>query len=388
MADGDDAVLLCERGCVDDPGLIEGYREVLQLDDYIGSPMVEYHADRLHERHGFDAVVALSEWDVLRAARMRERWGLAGQRPESALAFRDKVEMKRRLTGAGIPMARFQPVGNVGDLLDLPQSFAYPFVVKPRREASANGVTIVPDEETLRAYLDGVATARGDYELPLLAEEYLDHELYLFDGIVSGGRPAWSWCSWMSSNLGHRSGRPLVCSTMDVDDPLRHEITELGTAALEAMPLPDHTTFHMELFGTASRGLVVNEVASRVGGARIDAMLAQAFGVGPVEAYLSGVVRPSARPLPAALPRQMASFAMARPRAGVLTGLPLTCTLPGVTRYEPLAALGARLSDPVNVVSAIASVITVGPDRSVADARLADAVEWLEKRTEIVGPAR
>jgi hypothetical protein len=384
MADDAEVVLLCESGSADNRALLAGYHDVMELDHYIGNPMVEYHADRLHERYGFDAVVSMSEHDVLRMARMRQRWGLPGQQPDSALAFRDKVEMKRQLSSAGIPVARFQPVTNAGELLDLPRSFGYPFVIKPRREASATGVTIIRTADDLRAYLETVEAARGDYELHLMAEEYLEHELYLFDGIVSDGRPAWSWASWMSSNLGHRAGEPLVCDTMDVDDPLRWQIVELGTAALEALPLPEHAIFHMELFGTASRGLVVNEVASRVGGARIDAMLAAAFGIGPVEAYLRGVAHPADRPLPPALPRQMASFAMTRPRAGLLTALPQTCDLPGVVRYEPLATPGSRLADPVNVVSAIAAVVTVGPTRSVSRSRLAEATRWLGEQTVIV----
>jgi len=187
----------------------------------------------------------------------------------------------------------------------------------------------------------------------------------------------------MSSNLGHLKGEPLMCSTMDIDDPLRRRVHELGIAALDALPLPDHTIFHMEIFDTRRRGLVVNEVASRVGGARIDAMLAAAFGTGAVEAHLREVTRSAGRALPPAEPRQMASFAMARPRPGVLQALPQRCPLPGVVRYEALATRGSRLTGPTNVVSAVSSVITVGEDRAASESRLAEAMRWLGERTVI-----
>jgi hypothetical protein len=164
-------------------------------------------------------------------------------------------------------------------------------------------------------------------------------------------------------------------------------VQKLVEAALDALPVPDHSVVHIEVFSTEERGLVFNEIASRVGGAKIDRMLAAAFGRGPAEIFLRGVrFGPENVELPPVYPLRMASFAMTRPRRGLLTALPPTCPLPDVTEYEPLAAVGQELSDPVTVVSAIASVLTTGPSRAIAESRLAGALRWLEDGTVISGP--
>lgn len=384
---GPDAELvLVTDDAVDQPAeLPPSYLEVVSLPDYVGSPLVEVHAQRLHERYGFDAVVTVNERDVLRAARLRERWGLPGQGVASALAFRDKIYMKDAVSRAGLPVARYRRVDCVGDLLDAPADLGYPFVVKPRRAAGADGVVVLRDEGELLSYLAATPAVRGDDPLRLMAEEFVEHELYLVDGLVVGGRLVWSWCSWMSSNLGHHQGEPLVSTLLEADDPLREPLQRLTGAAVAALPVPEHTIIHTEIFGNPARGLVFNEVASRVGGARIDQMLATGFGAGLVETYLRGLaVGPSRDRLPPPEPLRIASFGMTRPRPGLLAALPAACPLAGVVGYEPLATVGSRLTAPTNVVSAITSVLTAGESRTVAEQRLAEALRWLDGETVIV----
>jgi hypothetical protein len=77
----------------------------------------------------------------------------------------------------------------------------------------------------------------------------------------------------------------------------------------------------------------------------------------------------------------MACFAMTRPRAGTVAELPQTLPTARVLRYEPLAAPGSQLTDPTNLVSAIASLIIVGETRSVADARLANRSALVSEST-------
>lgn len=57
-----------------------------------------------------EVVVARSEADVLRAARLREVLGVPGQDFASALAFRDKVLMKSLLRERGVSVPEFAPV--------------------------------------------------------------------------------------------------------------------------------------------------------------------------------------------------------------------------------------------------------------------------------------
>ncbi|MFH8716321.1 hypothetical protein ACH4GC_34220, partial [Streptomyces zaomyceticus] len=75
-------------------GQLASFDATVPLVDYHDSVLVEREALRLHAEFGFDEIIALSEFDLLRAARLRDLLGLRGQNEESAIAFRDKLVMK------------------------------------------------------------------------------------------------------------------------------------------------------------------------------------------------------------------------------------------------------------------------------------------------------
>ncbi|QNU24249.1 hypothetical protein [Geobacillus zalihae] len=64
--------------------------------------LVDYDAIELYEQNPYDAIIALDETEIVRAARLRERFNLRGQNMKSALAFRDKVIMKDYVSSAGL----------------------------------------------------------------------------------------------------------------------------------------------------------------------------------------------------------------------------------------------------------------------------------------------
>jgi hypothetical protein len=367
------------------PELVARYRAFEEINGYVGNPAVELRACELHRTYQFDAVVALSERDILRAARLRQRWGLTGQHLESARAFRDKVQMKNLVGAADVPLARFIPIGSATDLVDAAEHLGYPMVVKPRRGVSAEGVVVLSDARTLRDYMVSDTTLRGDDPLNIMVEEYIEHDLYLVDGMVIAGELVWSWASWMSSNLGHRSGDPLMSWILEPGDPLLHQLRELARRALSALPVLEHSIIHMEVFRHPTRGLFFNEVASRIGGARIDRMLAESFGTGMIETYLRGVAGgPDGVALPSSRPGRITGFGMTRPRPGTLASLPTVCDLPGVISYEALAAEGTRLLAPTNAVSAITAVVVQGGSTAEVDLALRAALDYLNERSFIV----
>jgi hypothetical protein len=67
------------------------YHSIAEIDDYVTNPAVLDTARDWIERYGIDIVIAFSEYDVLRAARLRDEFGIAGQRSASAEAYRDKL---------------------------------------------------------------------------------------------------------------------------------------------------------------------------------------------------------------------------------------------------------------------------------------------------------
>lgn len=86
----------------------------------------------------------------------------------SALAM-DKVLSKRVFDGQGIPTPSWRVLDQGSDAAAIARSVGYPAVVKPSREGSTVGVTIVREEEELSA---AVKEARGHHGVPLV-ERYI-----------------------------------------------------------------------------------------------------------------------------------------------------------------------------------------------------------------------
>jgi biotin carboxylase len=374
-----EVVVVTAPTAIDAEADVRCYREIVVMDDFAESPLVERRVIELHRRHRFDRIVALAERDVLRAARLRKRLGIAGQTVDSAIAYRDKLVMKRALAAAGMKLASFAAVDSAASLFDFAERIGFPVVVKPRTEAGSVGVHILRSAAELDAYVQAEPAFRCDADAQLLAEEYVEHELCLVDGIAVDGKLVWSWASAMSSMMGHLTREPLVCQVLAADDPLVAPLRGLAEEALAILPTLDLSIIHAEVFRTPDGGLVFNEIASRLGGAKIGTMLTHAFGVGPVQAYLRGVAEPDSLSLPPpAVPQQLAGFAMIRPTPGRLLSIPEECPVPGVVEYRRSAQAGSIIAPAVSGVTSVASIVTVGGEPSEVTGRLAEAVRWFD----------
>jgi biotin carboxylase len=357
------------------PGLLEGYREVVSVADYKSSPLVEHLAHELHRRYRFDGVVALSEYDLMLAARLRADWGLPGQQPGSALAFRDKLEMKRLLVAAGVPVTGFAPVRALTDLLRFRAEHGYPVVVKPRRGAASVGVAVLRDDDELLGWAAGTLV-RDDDDATLLAESYVPGEMLHVDGMWQDGHIVASTTSGITSCLAFNDADSLLVSCMlDDSDPRTAAATRMAEQALHALPTPEATVFHMELFSRPDGELVFNEIASRIGGARVQDVLRIMRGRDPLQWFLEQTFCAQPPPLGEFRPG-VAGWALVPPTPGVLREAPADCPVPLVVDYELRAAVGDELRAPVSSVDAIASFVAAGPDRSRVTAALRAAGEW------------
>ncbi|MEV7602177.1 ATP-grasp domain-containing protein [Kitasatospora sp. NPDC089797] len=233
-------------------------------------PIVGYHGGTELERvameltgEGFDAVIARGERDVLRAARLRELLGLPGQHWDSALAFRDKVLMKRMLREQGLDVPEFAPVRVAFDLYGFIREHGYPVVVKPALGSGSKGTSVLRGEADLTALLADGLPEHAE------VERFVEGRMYVVDGLVSEGRLAAVFVShYLNDCLTFHSGGYLGSAQMNRDDPLTDRLIGYAERVLGVLPTPDCTNFHLEVFLTPDDRLVLCEVASRTGGAR------------------------------------------------------------------------------------------------------------------------
>ncbi|MFI9154161.1 hypothetical protein [Streptomyces sp. NPDC053367] len=389
IGDAHEAVLLTDEAAVSaDPETrseqLAGYTHVEILPDFHFNPLVELHALDLHRKLGFDRVIALSEFDILRAARLRELMGLPGQDVPSAVAFRDKLRMKELLDEAGVPVAPYAPVGHLDDLLGFLDEHGFPVVVKPRRGGGSMGVHVLRDRDDLASLLASHRDLGTDDGAQLLAEQYIEHELFHVDGIVAEGRPLLMWPSTQGDTtcLDIMRGRALHSCLLDPDDPLLEPLLELTRRALAALPSPGTFMFHAEVFRDPAGRLVFNEVASRMGGGMIEHVLQLGFGVTLPEVYVRSLAGHDVPAVPGA-PERIAGLSLFPPRPGTLLAVPDTCPVPGISAYHRHAEPGAVLKPAQVSVEKIGSVLATGATRAEVETSLAEALDWFERSTVI-----
>lgn len=230
------------------------------------------------EPRAFDRIISLSEYELLDAARLRERHGVDGAGVEQVTLARDKVLMKGAVERAGLRVPRFLPLAV---LLDEPERAGWsgPTVLKPHSGASSVDVVVFgsPAEtyEAITARRSGVAELDaagrvGDFQV----EEFVTGPIRHFDGLVERGRVlTMSASEYLGTCLGYARGEPMGSYQTELTDQTRDWVAR----ALDAVRIHDGC-FHLEAIVDGAE-LVFLEVGNRVGGADVAATYELATGI-------------------------------------------------------------------------------------------------------------
>lgn len=339
---------------------LAGFAHTEIVDDYADSAMPEYLAHRLHGRHSFGKLLAMSEFDLLRAGRLRDAWGISGQSQAEALLFRDKIRMKDVLAESGVRVAGYRTVDDVTDLVRAARELGFPLVVKPRLGAASVGVTLIENDTDLDTFLSGNPLSVGDAPAHLMAESFVSHALFHIDGIVDSGEVKVCWPSEQTTScLEITQGAVSLGTFLDADDPRLPALRDMTVRAVEALGIEETALFHAEIFASAD-GFVFNEVGCRVGGAKIRDQLEYGFDVDPIEwfarAYLGNPRHRTLRSTPV----RQTGYALVPPRPGLVEALGELQLPASITLFEPKVGPGDVLLHPTSSASAIASFVAVG----------------------------
>ncbi|MBM3115192.1 ATP-grasp domain-containing protein [Jeongeupia naejangsanensis] len=246
----------------------------------------------ISERHTrFDAVLSLSEYELMSAAIVREHFGIAGASVAQIERVRNKLLMKHIVDAAGIA---------VPQNLSLSEFFASAHlkwsgktVLKPVDGASSENVLVFESPQQLKdALVDrriGITSVdAGDYEA-YEVEQFVSGDILHIDGLMLNGQLKLIVSSkYVGNCLAFAKGQPLGSVQIDTTDELRTwSLAVLGAIGLSS------GSFHLEAI-QSERGLVFLEIANRVGGAEVVAAVELATGVhlpsAELKAYLGEAV--------------------------------------------------------------------------------------------------
>ncbi|GLS04998.1 hypothetical protein GCM10007860_21480 [Chitiniphilus shinanonensis] len=200
-----------------------------------------------------DRLIARSEYDLLAAARLRERFDIPGERPDAILPLRDKWLMRECCRATGI---RQPEHWDAAAFRALPPD-ARRYLAKPRLEASSTGIVAGTRDEILARLVES-----GD---ELFVEAFVPGAIFHVDGFLADGDIVSAVTSvYVGDCLNYAHGAPLGSAQCPTDSAA----LALAQRTLAALGQRDGS-FHFEGIRDADGHDWFLETAARVGGAGV-----------------------------------------------------------------------------------------------------------------------
>ncbi|WP_109485059.1 ATP-grasp domain-containing protein [Occallatibacter savannae] len=225
----------------------------------------------------FDRVLALDEFDLDAAAKIREHTRIPGMGVTSTAYYRDKLAMRTGASESGFLVPPFCRVLNYDELRGYMKQVHGPWLLKPRAEASALGIRKIYEPEQLWRTLDELGETQTSY----LLEQFVPGDIFHVDSIISEHKVVFS--------AVHQYGKPPmqvmheggVFTTRTVNRQSREwaELTALNGRLAPDLGMARGVT-HAEYIRAHDDGrFYFLEIAARVGGAFISDLVETATGI-------------------------------------------------------------------------------------------------------------
>ncbi len=390
---GEELVLLTNTETVDTYPQ-KAYAHIEAFDNFLDNEMVVERAIQLHRVYQFRKVVAIYEFDLLRAAKLRELLNIEGQTVESATQYRDKVIMKEKVAAHGLRVPKNKRINETQDIHSFIDANGYPVIIKPTDGAGSAETYILNSAQDLDQFFQnkpsltdnyfveptGVATLSG-----LEIEEYISGKLHQVDGIVHNGKVVFiCTAQYLGGNLidfhqegitGHWQLHP--------ENPLAKRIFTYCKNVIKALDTPANTTFHCEVFHTDDDDIVLCEIASRTGGALTVPCVEETYGINLYHAIAQLQVD-----IPPSLsnngedyhPKKLTAYVFFCPKEGILRSIPSEDPPGWVISYRLFGGVGQAYKNAMISVEHYASFVLEGKSELELQDRIQLIREWFTSR--------
>lgn len=225
----------------------------------------------------FDRIVALDDFDVEVAAALREHLRVPGMGDTTVRHFRDKLAMRQKAREESIPVPDFVHVCNVDEIRAFIARCPAPWMLKPRSEASASGITKILTE----AQLWEATEKLGDRQSHYVLESYLPGDVFHADSIIWEKKvlfAATHRCGTPPFNVAHGGGI-FTTTTVERGSPDDLALRKLNEEVLTRFGMVRGVS-HIEFIkGRADGKFYLLESAARVGGAHIAEVIEASSGL-------------------------------------------------------------------------------------------------------------
>ncbi len=237
---------------------------------------VIYGVSYLARTENIDRIVALDDFDVERAASLREHLRIGGMGDTTARYFRDKLAMRMRAQEMGIPVPEFLHVLNHKKINQFADRVPFPYMIKPRLLAGSYGLKKVNDKREMWERINQL----GDEQSFFLMERFIPGSIYHVDTIISEREVVFGLASKYGTppfEVAHQ-GRVFTSQTLDSNSDEAKEVLELNTKVIKALGLLRGVS-HSEFIRAEEGKLYFLETSARVGGANLSSLVEAASGI-------------------------------------------------------------------------------------------------------------
>ena len=224
-----------------------------------------------------DRIVALDDFDVEKAAFLREAFRIPGMGQTTARYFRDKLAMRVEAAASGIPVPAFSALFNDEEINQFANTIAAPWIIKPRSEASATGMKKVANITELWETIHGLGDERHNY----LVEQFKPGAVYHADALSVDGKVVFCRISkYLNTPFEVAHGGGIFRSTtVDFGNKEDKALQRLTTKVMKAFGMK-YSASHTEFIRSEEDGkYYFLETASRVGGANLAEMVEASAGI-------------------------------------------------------------------------------------------------------------
>jgi biotin carboxylase len=224
-----------------------------------------------------DRIVALDDFDVEKAAHLREHFRISGMGQTTSRHFRDKLAMRIKAQEAGIKVPMFSSLFHDQDIVEYSQKVMFPVVIKPRSEASATGIKKVHNTQQLWEVIHHLGERRHEY----LVEQFRPGDVFHVDSLSVDGKIIFTRCNQYLSTpmeVAHGGGifRSVTVPFGSKDDKA---LQKANTQVMKAFGM-NYSASHSEFIKDHETGeIIFLETASRVGGANLAEMVEASSGI-------------------------------------------------------------------------------------------------------------
>lgn len=167
-----------------DKSLLKDINQFIYFEKYNDDEELENLVIRLHQQKQFDLLIALSEKDILRVAKLRDLLGIQGQNYFSALLYRDKYIMKQFAKIIGLNVPEFSTFLNSCELMEKVSKIGFPILIKPLSKSGSEGVQVLKNKKEYDDYLDKKTFWKENYDV----EQFILGDMYHVDGIIENNK--------------------------------------------------------------------------------------------------------------------------------------------------------------------------------------------------------